>query len=210
MQCREPNRWAAAIEAAAMGALLLSYIWVWQGAFPGAFLVCLALYLGLGAASHARRGEGARELGFRLDNLGAAARNAAPVLLAFVAAGLLAGGLLGSWHFPDPALAALKLLRGFLWGTLQQYGLLCVFYRRLLELTGRDAWAIPLSGAIFAAFHWPNPFLVAVTLVAGMVACRLYDREPNVPVLGAVHAAVSFVNQHALPLAVTLGQRVGP
>lgn len=193
-----------------MTALLLSYIWVWQRAFPGAFVVCLVLYLAIGAAGHRRRHESARDLGFRLDNARAASWNALPVLLALVAASLLAGAVLGSWYFPSPVLSALLLVQGWLWGTLQEYGLLCVFYRRLVEISGSDAWAMPIAGALFAMFHWPNPFLVALTIVAGTVACWLYRREPNVPVLGAVHAAVSFVNYHALPLWLTLGDHVGP
>ena len=59
-----------------MSALLLSYIWLWKDTFPGDFVVCVALYLAIGISSHIRRGETARDIGFRLDNLGRAARQA--------------------------------------------------------------------------------------------------------------------------------------
>jgi hypothetical protein len=57
-----------------MTALLLSYIWLWQDAFPGDFVVCLVFYAAIGLSSHLRRGESASDIGFRLDNLLAAGK----------------------------------------------------------------------------------------------------------------------------------------
>ena len=64
----------AGIEIAMMAGLILSYTWVWQRTFKGAFLVCVLLYVVIGVASHRRRGETARDIGFRLDNLRPALR----------------------------------------------------------------------------------------------------------------------------------------
>jgi membrane protease YdiL (CAAX protease family) len=62
----------------------------------------------------------------------------------------------------------------------------------------------------FATFHLPNPFLVPVTLAAGLAACTLYRREPNLFVIGLSHAMVSYFLLCCLPISVTHGLRVGP
>ena len=61
---------AAVVEICAMAILILSFTWLWNGAFRGDFLVCVAIYLAIGIRSHRRCGESAREIGFRLDNIG--------------------------------------------------------------------------------------------------------------------------------------------
>ena len=60
----------ATVEVAMMTSLILSYTWVWQKTFAGAFLVCVGLYVWIGVRSH-RRGAftevGARDAGFAVD-----------------------------------------------------------------------------------------------------------------------------------------------
>jgi hypothetical protein len=164
-----------------------------------------------GLASHLRAGERPADLGLRIDNLGAAARDA---LLATMAIGLLlaaAGALLGSLDFPPLALWPRTLRDGVVWGLMQQYGLLCVYYRRFSELLPRhrDAplWA---AGATFALLHLPNPFLTLATFGAGALSCWLYRRTPNLFVLGVMHGFVSFLIVHTLHDAITTGMRAGP
>ena len=193
-----------------MAFLLLSYIWLWEGAFPGNFTVVLAAYFGIGFLGHRQRGESLRDIGLRLDNFRPALRNAAPVVGVAVPVILIAGAALDGWHFPSWTHAAITLPASAAWGTAQQYGLLCVFYRRLHELLGSAAAATVGAALIFSFFHLPNGFLMAVTLVAGAVACMLYRREPNVPAIGVIHAVVSFTLYYALPYDVTTGLRVGP
>ena len=62
----------------------------------------------------------------------------------------------------------------------------------------------------FALVHLPNPLLVSITFVAGLVSCTLYRRVPNVLVLGVAHAAISLVLFFALPASITHNLRVGP
>ena len=93
---------------------------------------------------------------------------------------------------------------------MQQYGLTAFYYRRWLDLTGRPLAAGSGAAALFALFHLPNAFLTIATLVAGLLACWLYRRHPNLFVLGAMHAAISFALLHALPDELTLRLRVGP
>ena len=64
--------------------------------------------------------------------------------------------------------------------------------------------------AVFGLLHLPNPFLVALTAVAGTLACWLYGRVPNVPALGVSHGVFSFVVYYGLPRVLTGGLRIGP
>src|SRR5262245_19401775 len=63
-----PWRGAASAEVGVMAVILFSYVWLWHSTFPGAALLILALYFGLGIVSHVRRGESARDIGVRIDN----------------------------------------------------------------------------------------------------------------------------------------------
>ncbi len=193
-----------------MVAVLLSYIWGWQGAFGGASILIVVLYFGLGLMSHLLRRESAWQLGLRVDNLPRALRNAASFVAPAVAVSLVIGLALRSWHFHSWS----HVLKGapwmLAWATAQQYGLLCFFYRRFLDIFG-GPWAATASASVaFATFHIPNGFLVAVALAAGVAACTLYRRETNLLALGVAHALISFILLCSLPYSVTHGLRVGP
>jgi hypothetical protein len=202
------SRTAALAEITAMLALLLSYIWGWQGTFPGDELLVVLLYFAVCYESHVRCGESARVLGLRLDNWRSAARQAwVPVAVALGAA-LGTGAMLRSWHFEPAGLRDLPW--HVAWGTAQQYGLLCLLYRRLLDVIASPRSAALGAASAFALLHLPNPLLVGVTFVAGSVSCALYRRVPNVFVLGIAHAAISTVLYSALPVSMTHDLRVGP
>ena len=200
----------ALLEVAAMSAILLSYIWGWHGAFSGASIAILVLYFGLGIASHLLHRESARDIGLRVDNFPRALRNAAMFVVPAVAVSLAVSWALGSWHFQAAGHSPLQALWLIAWATAQQYGLLCFFYRRFLDIFGTTAAATVGAAVSFAAFHLPNPFLFPVTLAAGMAACTLYRREANLFAIGLAHASVSFVLLWSLPYSVTHGLRVGP
>ena len=193
-----------------MVAILLSYIWLWHAQFHGAALLILALYFGVGILSHVRRGESLRHLGLRIDNFPRAMRAVAFVVVPAIAATLVLGFAIGSWHFREWEHPVIQVLWMLGWATAQQYGLLCFFYLRFSEILAGPWAAIVGSSAIFATMHAPNPFLIGVTLVAGTVACTIYRRVPNLLAIGIGHAAISYVLLCALPFSVTHGLRVGP
>jgi membrane protease YdiL (CAAX protease family) len=203
-------RWIAAAEVAAMTMLILSYIWLWQRSFPGAFWLCVAGYFGIGILGHLRRGESLQHIGLRLDNWLPAIRNASIVVLVTVSGALIVGRILDSWHFPSWKTALWTLPVAIVWATAQQYGLLCVFYRRLHDALGSVMGAMVGAALMFAIFHLPNSFLMTVTLFAGMIACVLYRYQPNILVIGVAHALISFTLYFALPPDVTAQLRVGP
>ena len=203
-------RTAAVIEVTAMIALLLSYIWGWQGAFRGSFITLLVLYFGLGLVSHIRRGETPRDIGLRIENVPRALVNAAIIFVPVIALALLIGLALDSWHFRSLETVVAGAPSMLAWALAQQYGLLCFLYRRFRDIFGTEHRAAVSASLAFALFHVPNPFLVPVTLAAGLAACTLYRREPNVLVIGLAHAMTSYSLLCSLPGSVTYGLRVGP
>jgi len=200
----------AVVELSAMTAVMLSYLWIWRGSFPGDIWVCIALYLGIGISSHVRRRESARDIGFRLDNLPPALLKALIWIGPLIVLAFVVGMLLDSIHLTTSARWHLHWIRRIAWGTLQQYGLLCFFYRRFDELLpGR--WPAMLAAAgTFALFHLPNPFLTLVTLGAGVLSIWLYRRIPNVWALGFFHGVLASAISRALPAYLTGGMRAGP
>lgn len=202
-------RTAALAEVVAMLALVLSYIWIWHKRFRRDEFVVSFLYFGLCFASHLRCGESAGSLGLRLDNWRAAARQALLPVGVGVGLPLVIGAALGSWHF-EPRGWLLGVPGHVAWGTAQQYGLLCLFYRRSVDVLGSAQGAALASASAFALFHVPNPLLVGVTFLGGFVSCTLYRRVPNVFVLGVAHAVISTTLFSALPISMTHQLRVGP
>jgi len=197
-------------ELAAMTALLLSYIWLWQDAFPGDFVVCVVLYATIGLSSHLRRGESAADVGFRLDNFLETAKWALWIVGPLLVLPILIGAWLGTLHFPAPRYWLSGFVEKFLWSTAQQYGLAAFYYRRLRELLPGNWTAIIAAAGCFSLFHLPNPLLTPVTFLAGIVSCWLYRKEPNLFVLGLAHALLALSISRSLPFEITFGMRVGP
>ena len=197
-------------ELAVMSALLLSYIWLWKDAFPGDFVVFIVLYIAVGGSSHVRRGETAHDIGFRLDNLGSAARQAMIYVGALVVVAVLVGAVLGTLRAPENTRRALLLAVRLVWGTAQEYGLLAFFFLRFREIVPGKWPPLLAAASLFALFHLPNPFLTVVTLGAGALSCWLYRRIPNLWALGIAHGVLSAVLSRSFPAEVTAGMRVGP
>jgi len=195
-----------------MTALILSYIWFWQDAFPGDFAVCVLLFAAIGAAAHLRAAETPRLIGFRTDNLAPGLLQAALFVGPLIVAPLLVGAWLGSLGANGPPRQgwAIGLLWRVVWGTGQQYGLLAFYYRRCGELLRGAAAPMIAASAFFALFHLPNPFLAGVTFLAGLLSCWLYRRVRNLWALGLAHGLLSLAISRALPLEITFGMRVGP
>ena len=113
----------------------------------------------------------------------------------------------------DPATLsrmALSFVSVYPWALFQQYGLQCVFGRRLRDSLTNPIGHDVVCAGIFASLHLPNPFLSVVTFGAGYCFCVLFRRRPNLIALAAAHALSSTVLYYCLPPAVTYLMRVGP
>lgn len=198
------------MELLAVTSLLFSYIWIWQGSFEADFLVCLGLFLAITILGHRRRGETARDLGFRLDNL----RDSAKLVFSFVAPLILlmvvVGLALGLNREPPIERLWTRVALMPLFGVAQQYGLLGFYYRRFQEALPRDWAPILASAMVFAALHAPNGPVMVMTLAFSVGSCWLYRRAPNLWVLGLAHGLLSITVAMFLAKLLVSGLKVGP
>ena len=196
---------AGAIEALALFAVIMAYIWKLRFTHPRLWLPALVLIV----LSHFARHERAPALGFRTTGFGTCLRKFGPVL-AGLALSLLG---LGVWLGTIRPLGFEQALRSFAlylpWGLFQQY-LLNGFFLRRFEMLLSQTGAGILASVLFGVVHTPNWFLMAVTLVGGYTATWIYRRHRNLYFLGFAHATIGFLLFFALPDSVSHHLNIGP
>jgi membrane protease YdiL (CAAX protease family) len=160
----------------------------WSYALVAVLLVAFGLVL-WGRGTETWRG-----IGFRTDNLRAAA-----LPIGIATAGL--GAALVVWALildrsPWSRESVLLLVLYPAWALIQQGVFQGILHRRLAFLWP-SGWAPVLVTALaFAAVHWGNDLLVALALGAGLTWSMLYRFWPNLWLLGASH---SFLAALAYP-----------
>lgn len=177
-----------------------------------ALLVPVVTVVAFMLLSHRARGETAREVGWRLDNFGRAARLLAVPMLAcgalLIVVGLYTSNLdFVRWEggqslFGVPALS-------LLWGPLQQYALQGFINRRAQVVWGRGWRSVLVVAAVFALLHLPNPWLTFATFAGGLLWAYVYQRVPNLLALGLSHALMTWVLISSVPPAALHNLRVG-
>ena len=162
--------------------------------------------------SHRVRGESAREVGWRLDNFGEAARLLLPPMLAvsalLVAVGWYAGTLdFGRWEGGQSIMGVPFL--SLVWGPLQQYALQGFINRRAQVALGRGSLSVLLVGLLFALFHLPNLWLMFATFAGGLLWAWVYQRAPNLLAVGLSHSLMTWVMISSVPPGALDNLRVG-
>jgi membrane protease YdiL (CAAX protease family) len=146
-------------------------------------------------------------LGLRLDNFWKALAGVLPVslLTAGVASGT--GYFLGSIDPPENG--PLELAYYFAWAIAQQYALQSVILLRLEDAGLRRRTPLA-AAALFSLVHAPNPGLLILTFLGGLLWCSTFRRHPNLFAVALSHAILAVVVVSALPPEVTGGYRIGP
>jgi membrane protease YdiL (CAAX protease family) len=162
--------------------------------------------------SHRACRESAREVGWRLDNLGRALALLLPpmisaaLLLAFV--GWLCGSLrLGVVRAGWPLVYTYFWMT--LWGLMQQYPLQGFINRRAQMVWGRGARSTAFVASVFALLHLPNPWLMLATFCGGLLWAWAYQRAPNLFALALSHSLMTVVLVTTVPYSSLGGMRVG-
>lgn len=205
-----PSRYRRSValgEVSFVALLILAYIWRIQFVyyhFPAFILFFILLTLPL-------HGDTPATLGLSARNLGAATRNALLVGAAFALIFLAVGFFSGRLRIERPASEAARWLwHYFAWCVFQQFGLQSFLTNRLLEGLKGSRWAPLVSGAIFAAFHLPNPILVPATLLGGWAMSELFRRERNILPLAAAQALLGALISITISPGIHHNLRVGP
>lgn len=150
-------------------------------------------------------------LGWRADNLWVATKWSL-VAFAIMAALLIATGfVLGQpRELPPNFNAPNRLWTYFAFCLLQQVALNSLLTNRLLALVHRDSLAALFAGVIFAACHWPNPVLVPLTFIGGIVFAWLFARHRNILPLALIQSILGSIAWWSFPVAWHHNLRVGP
>ncbi|MFL6286378.1 MAG: type II CAAX prenyl endopeptidase Rce1 family protein [Pyrinomonadaceae bacterium] len=162
--------------------------------------------------SHRACRESARELGWRVDNLGRALKLLLPPMVAAALFLALVGWLSGSLR-----LGGLRASRGlaatyfwlFVWGLVQQYPLQGFINRRAQMVWGSGARSILFVASVFALLHLPNPWLTSATFCGGLLWAWAYQRAPNLWALAFSHSLMTVVLVTTVPYSALGGMRVG-
>lgn len=197
----------ALVEALALAAYIAWYIWRLQSTQPNSWIV-FPVWLVVSFLLHR---DTPKTLGWRADNLWPATRQGLPVFLLFVFTGCLAALWFGAFHNLPPQLIQLRHVRNYAaFCLLQQVALNSYLTNRLLSVFDGKMSAALVAAAMFAALHWPNPVLVPLTFLGGVVMSWLFARERNILPLAVGQAVVGTLVWWALPMAWHHGMRVGP
>jgi hypothetical protein len=198
-----------AIEPLVFVGLALVYVWVVRPTrndwLKIPFLTIIVLIPFVSNFLHRDR---LRDLGLRLDNFWASAREVGIAALvgavAIAAVGLATGA--------GPVLRR-SMLDSFLlypiWGLVQQYAMQSFTYRRLYQGLGRPAGSAAITALLFASVHWPNWPLALLTLVGGYVWCRLFQRHPNLFTLALSHGWLAVLLRYSWPAEWLHNLRIG-
>jgi hypothetical protein len=195
------------VEVLGFGAFVAWYIWQLQESYFLSWLVFPVWMF----ASFVAHEDSLKTVGWRADNLWSATKRFALVFAPGIAGLVLAGILLGALHRPTHHLLVPSHFFGYtIFCLIQQVGLNSYLTNRLLATMNSPPIASLLSGAIFAALHWPNPVLIPLTFIGGAIMAWLFGRERNIIPLAIGQAILGTLVWWAFPVAWHHGMRVGP
>lgn len=194
-------------EALGFAGYIAWYIWQLQSTRPNSWIVFPVWLI----ASIALHRDTPKTLGWRADNLWPATRQGLAIFFGFVTALCVAGLFSGGNHRLSLHSAHVDSLVGyFAFCLLQQVALNSYLTNRLLFSMERPWAASLLAGAIFGGMHWPNPVLVPLTFLGGVIMSWLFARQRNIIPLAIGQAILGTLVWWAFPLAWHHGMRVGP
>jgi len=202
-----PSRFLNFIEPLVFSAFVAWYIWRLQASYWYSWIVFPVWLM----ASFVLHRDTPKTMGWRADNLWPSLKRAAMVFVPLILGLFVVGVFLGALHRPPGHLLARKHFLGYLaFCLLQQVALNSYLTNRLLETTRSRLQAALMAGAIFAALHWPNPVLVPLTAIGGMIMAWLFARERNILPLTLGQGILGTMVWWAFPVAWHHAMRVGP
>jgi hypothetical protein len=200
-------RFMAAGEVVAVFSAIVLFIWRVQFVFPDfAWLI-----LGFLILTFVLHGDSLARLGFGTHGFVPAIKALALPTAIIAGAVVVIGVGIGTIMVGTPRLENLGGLgRYFAWCLFQEFGLQSFFTNRVFEVIKNPKKAAWISGTIFAAFHIPNPVLMPLTLLGGIIFSRVFLNNRNLVPLALSQAIIGSLTSVAIPVAWHHSMRVGP
>lgn len=131
----------------------------------------------------------------------------APFALALGGLVMLSGWYMGSINTSDDF--GFHIFRYYIWALLQQFGMQSYFFLRLEYLLKNSSWAVLATAITFALCHVPNPVLVIVTGLGGLVLSYHFSKFRNIYAVAFMHVVLGLTIAIALPEDFHSNMRVG-
>ena len=201
------QRWSSLADVVLLPIFILWFIWRLQFTARWTWMIFVVWMV----ASFAIHRDTPKTLGWRADNLGAATKQALVFFGVMTGILLVVGFALGQpGHLPPNLISWRRLWSYFAFCLLQQVALNSLVHNRMLSLIRNEWIAAGLTGAIFAACHWPNPVLVPLTFAGGAAMAWMFGRVRNIIPLAIGQAVLGSLVWWAFPVAWHHHLRVGP
>lgn len=123
--------------------------------------------------------------------------------------------LLAAWRWhtlrppADRPSVYLKVLIYPIWALMQQFLLQSFFFLRLEQLLRGGRRAVVVTALLFSSAHVPNPVLVPVTLIGGLILSALFCRYRTLYVLAVAQTLVALSLLISVPTPAMRDMRVG-
>ncbi len=196
-----------ALEVLLLYAGILTYVWRWQFSNPRAWMGLLAVIL----LSHIAHRDTLRTLGLAVSELRASAQIVLPLALALFLPVVVFG--LASHRFVlivPGRQTLLAMTRYLIWCLVQQYLAQSYIHNRLMTVIRNPHLSSVLVGVMFGATHIPNPILMIVTTLGGLLLAEVFARHRNILPLALAQAVGGFLVAALSPSSLIHNMRVGP
>lgn len=201
------QRWSSLADVTLLPVFILAFTWKLQFTARWTWIIFVVWIV----ASFAVHRDTPKTLGWRADNLGPATKQAVVIFGAMTVALVTIGlALRQPSHLPPNLASWHRLWTYFAFCLLQQVALNSLVHNRMLSLLRNEWTAAGLTGVIFAVCHWPNPVLVPLTFVGGMLMAWMFGRVRNIIPLAIGQAILGSLVWWAFPIAWHHHLRVGP
>lgn len=195
------------LEAVAMFACVLLFIWRWQYTHPHLWILLLAIVF----ATHFVHRDTLRDLGLTRLELRPSAELVLPIMLGLYIPLVIYGFAVARLKLTAPGFNALTYFLGYgSWCAAQQYLMQSYFHNRLMAAVRNRHLSSLLAAVMFGAAHIPNPVLMVATTIAGFVFAEVFAHHRNIWPLALAQTVGGFLVAAIAPPSLIHNMRVGP
>ena len=207
MNLRRDSRLRDLLELVSAYGLILAVIWTPMPVQRALYWMAIVVVIGLTVLRRERLQALGLAPAHTLQSVWIIAAAAALAILAVLTAQWL--GTLHALPRIGHLSARTRIIGYVIWSVVQEFLVQVFVLTRLMRLLERRSLAIALTALLFAIAHVPNPILILLTLIWGLIASPLFLRYRNLYTLGLAHAILGLCVAVTVPDAMHHHMRVG-